>query len=116
MTSLDRAIPLTEELGVAVSIEEDLCLHMPGLVQVLLYVDLGVAEVGVCLPASSLECLGELILLPHHSQTLAAPAVSCLDGYRVAKICGELRDLIDCGHGVGDTGDGGDTETLGITS
>src|SRR5690606_5566007 len=114
MTTLHRAVPLTEEHAVPVGVEDDLRLDVTRVLQILLDVDLGVPEVCVGLAARTLECLVELADAAHDPQALPTPAVCRLDRHREAVLVGEPRDLVDGGDGLGVAGDRGDTGLLGI--
>ena len=86
MTTLQRAVALTEEDPIAVSVHDDLGFDVAGELEVFLDVDLGILEIGVGLAPSGFEPVRQLALLAYDPQAFAPSTVRCLDGYRVAKL------------------------------
>ena len=108
--ALQRAVALAEVHGAAPAVAEDLHLDVPRLAEVLLEVDLVVAERGLGLGARGREGglhvgggAGEL-------HAAAAAAGGRLDDHRVAELPGDLPRLVERRHRAVRAGHAGDAE------
>src|SRR5439155_11436692 len=89
VSTLHGAFSFTEMEHGAVTVAEDLNLHVPRTLDVFLDVHRVVPKCIACLAASALECGHELAALPHHPHALPAPAGGRLEQYRIAETLGD---------------------------
>ena len=91
MPPLDRALALAEVHHVAVMVADDLELDVARVLEVLLDVDVAVAEGGFGLALRGAEVGAELVGIAHHAHAAAAAAGHRLDDDRVADALGDLE-------------------------
>ena len=87
---LDRALALAEVDGARV-VGQDLDLHVPRPLDVLLEIDARVAEGLERLTGRALERAGELLRRPHHPHALAPAAGRRLDHHRITHLAGQTE-------------------------
>jgi hypothetical protein len=88
---LNRALALAEVHHVAVVVADDLELDVAGVVEVLLDVDVAVAEGGLGLALRGAKVRAELVGVAHHAHAAAAAAGHRLDDHRVSDALGDLE-------------------------
>lgn len=94
VTTLNRAITLTEMDHMAAVVGHDLHLDMPGFEEVPLEIDAIMPEGGFGLSLSCLKRAGEFFRLVHHTHAPSAPARRGLDNHGEAdRLGGFLRVL-----------------------
>src|SRR5215203_3472575 len=98
VAALDRTVPLPEVYRVPFPVAHDLYLHVAGGRQVLLHVDLTIPEIGLALPAGSLECA--LGLGGGDGEALAATARRSLYGHGEAVLLAEEEGLLGGADGA----------------
>ena len=95
MAALDRALALAEMHDVAVVVAEDLELDVARVLEILLDVDVAVAERGLGLRAARCAAaLGSSPRIAHDAHAAAAAAGHRLDDDRIADFLGDLERLL----------------------
>src|SRR5690606_6098546 len=89
VAALHRAVALAQVDGVALAIGQHLDLHVARILQVLLHVDLAVAEGGLGLGLGGLDGGLQRGLGVDHAHAAAAAAAGGLDDHRVADLAGD---------------------------
>ncbi len=112
MAALDGALALEEVDDVPVLVAEDLHLDVAGLLEVLLHVEVAVAEGRVGLRAGHLEGRLQFLLAPHDPHALAAAPGAGLEDDGVADLLGQFLGFVRGGHRAVGPGQDGDARRL----
>ena len=112
VAALQRAVALAEVDGTALAVAEDLDLDVARGGEVLLEVDLVVAEGGLGLGAGGLERRLHFVGVARELHAAAAAAGGRLDDDRVAEGLGDLAGLVEGGDRTVGAGDAGHAERL----
>src|SRR3954462_13732712 len=104
MAALDRAVALAEMDDIAVSIREHLHFHVPRVLEVALYVDRSVREVGLAFALGGLERACRLSRAAHDLQAFSAPTRRGFDRDRPAELVAQPPDLVGALDRLGHAG------------
>src|SRR5689334_3546750 len=94
MSTLHRAVALAEVDDVTMAIAHDLELDVPRAREILLDVDIAVAECGQGFRASELEGAREILGISRDAHSLSAAAGGRLDDHRESNIARELQRFL----------------------
>src|SRR6267378_934367 len=112
VTALHRAIALSQMDDVAVTITHDLELDVPRAVQILLDVDLAVAERGKRFGARELEGAPEIVGVGRDAHSLAAATGRGLDDHGEANLARKLESFVGILYGARGAGNDRDLDVL----